>query len=151
MEKKMMIYVNITLALVAILSLLVNLFLILHNQRNFERNFEAEHRPYVFMEEIDAHFEPGGLSKYDFKVINRGKTPARITSSDYQGEKDKIIGPGQTLIRTYNLDNPKQHIVTVNIYYAGTLDKFKNKQYMSSFKITHTYKQKPAVVFSTFD
>ncbi len=146
-----MIYINITLAVVAILSLLVNLFLILKNQRNFDRNFEVEHRPYVFMEKIDAHFEPGGLSKYDFKVINRGKIPARITTSDYQGEKDKIIGPGQTLVRTYNLNNPKNHILTVSIYYTGALEQFKNKQYMSSFKITHTYMQKPAIVSSTFD
>lgn len=151
MEDKMMIGVNIALAVVAILSLLVNLILILINQRNFERNFEVEYRPYVFMEEIDSHYEPNGLSQYAFKAINRGKTPAKMTAGGCSSEKDKIIGPGQIVIRDYSFKNPQNRILTVDIDYTGTLEKFKNKKYKSSFKITHTYMQKPKMISSTFE
>ena len=140
------------LAIVAVLSLLINLLLVAQNQRNFKRNFTAEYRPYVFMEKIDAHFEEDGVSKYDFKAINRGKTPAKITSGSGENpDKDKIIGPGQTLILSYSLNKPKNHIMNFDIYYIGVIPEFKDKEFHSSFKITHTYGQKPAIVSSTFN
>lgn len=146
-----MIRVNIILTIVAILSLLVNFFLIFQNQNNFNRNFEAEYRPYVFIEEIDTRFD-NGLATYDYKAINRGKTPARITSHNFEEnpEKDKIISPGQTYILTKTYDNPQNLIKNHHIYYTGATV-FKDKPYHYSSKVTHTYGQKPGIISSTFD